>query len=66
MEQFAVLLVTAFQRLTVTVSSGYMKFGTRVTECDCVIALKTIKLDRLVAVQSTFIFVLLSHLTTCQ
>jgi hypothetical protein len=31
MEQFAVVLVTAFQRLAVTVSSGYMKFGTQVT-----------------------------------
>jgi len=39
MEHFAVVLVTAFQRLAVTVSTGYMKFGKRVTECDCIMAL---------------------------
>ena len=44
--------VTAFQRLAVTVSSGYMKFGTRVTECVAVF----MKLDRLVAVLPTFSF----------
>jgi len=39
MEQFAVVLVTAFHRLAVAISSGYVKIGTRVTECDCVMAL---------------------------